>query len=370
MECSTLGFPVLHHLLELAQTHVRWIGDTIQPSCPLSPFSSCLQSFLASGSFLVSQLFVSGDQSIGALVSASVLPMNSQGWSPLGWTGWISLQSKGLSRVFSNTTVQSINSSILWCSAFFMVQLSHLYMNTGKAIPLTRRTFVGKVVSLLFNMLSTLVIAFLPRSKCLLISWLQSPSSVILEAKKIKSVTISTFSSSICHEVMGPAAMIFVFGILSFKPAFSLFSFTFIINFSSSLLSAIGLVSSAYLILLIFLWAILIPACDLSSPAFHTMYSAYKLHKQGGNIQPCYTPFPIWNQSVVPCLVLTVAFLKEEIDRTGSILKAGLHLVLDCVLWVICPVSVETTYQLENQTRRMEEPQWLYLDSLSPKRIP
>ena len=102
-----------------------------------------------------------------------------------------------------------------------MVQLSHLHMNTGRAIPLTRRTFVGKVMSLLFNMLSMLVIAFLPRSKCLLISWLQSPSSVILEAKKIKSVTISTFSSSICHEVMGPAAMIFVFGMLSFKSAYS-----------------------------------------------------------------------------------------------------------------------------------------------------
>ena len=105
----------------------------------------------------------------------------------------------------------SSKASILWCSAFFMVQLSHAYMTTGKTIALTRWTFVGKVMSLLFNMLSRLVIAFLPRSKRLLISWLQSPSAVILEPKKIKSVTVSIVSPSICHEVMGPDAMILVF---------------------------------------------------------------------------------------------------------------------------------------------------------------
>ena len=133
-------------------------------SCPLSqwchpiisssvvPFSSCPQFFPASGSFPVSQLFASWGQSIGVSASTSVLPMNSQDWSPLGWTGWISLQSKGLSRVFSNTTVQK--ASILWCSAFFLVQLSHPYMTTGKTIALTRQTFVNKVMSLLFNMLS------------------------------------------------------------------------------------------------------------------------------------------------------------------------------------------------------------------------
>ena len=110
--------------------------------------------------------------------------MNTQDWSPLGWTGWISLQSKGLSRVFSNTTAQK--HQILRRSAFFTVQLSHPYMTTGKTIALTRRTFVGKVMSLLFNMLSRLVIAFLPRSKSLLISWLQSPSAVILEPPKNK----------------------------------------------------------------------------------------------------------------------------------------------------------------------------------------
>ena len=105
----------------------------------------------------------------------------------------------------------SSKASILWCSAFFMVQLSRSYMSTGKTIALTRWTFVGKVMSLLFNMLSRLVITFLPRSKHLLISWLQSPSAVILEPKKIKSVTVSILSPSICHEVMGPDAMILVF---------------------------------------------------------------------------------------------------------------------------------------------------------------
>ena len=105
----------------------------------------------------------------------------------------------------------SSKASILQCSAFFMIQLSHPYMTTGKTIALTRLTFVGKVTSLLFNMMSRLVIGFLPRSKHLLISWLQSPSAVILEPKKIKSVTVSVVSSSICHEVMGRDGMIYVF---------------------------------------------------------------------------------------------------------------------------------------------------------------
>ena len=105
----------------------------------------------------------------------------------------------------------SSNASIHWHSAFFIVQLSHAYMTIGKTIALTRQTFVGKVMPLLFNMLSRLVITVLPRSKCLLISWLQSPSAVILEPRKIKSDTVSTVSPSICHEVMGPDAMIFVF---------------------------------------------------------------------------------------------------------------------------------------------------------------
>ena len=105
----------------------------------------------------------------------------------------------------------SSKASILPHSVFFIVQLSHPYMTTGKTIALSRRTFVGKVMSLLLSMLSRLVIAFLPRSKCLLISWLQSPSAVILEPRKIKSDTVSTVSPSISHEVMGPDAMILVF---------------------------------------------------------------------------------------------------------------------------------------------------------------
>ena len=151
-------------------------------------------------------------------------------------------------------------------------------------------------MSLLFNMLSRLVIAFLPRSKHLLISWLQSPFAVILEPKQIKSVTVSP---SICQEVVWPEAMILVFWMLSFKPTFSLSSFSFIKRlFSSSSLSAARVVSSAYLRLLIFLPAILIPACASSSPAFLLQYSAYKFNKQGDNIQPWCAPFPIWNQWV------------------------------------------------------------------------
>ena len=123
-------------------------------------------------------------------------PINIQDWFPLGWTGWISSWCKGLSLLQHHSS----KASILWCSAFFIVQLSHPYMTTGKIIALTRWTFVGKAMSLLFNMLSRLVIAFLPRSKHLLISWLQSPFAVILEPKKIKSLTVSP---SICHEVMG-----------------------------------------------------------------------------------------------------------------------------------------------------------------------
>ena len=177
-------------------------------------------------------------------------------------------------------------------------------------------------MSLLFNMLSRLVITFLPRSKSLLISWLQSPSAVILEPRKIKFDTVSTVSPSICHEVMGPDAMILVFWMLSFKPTFPLSSFPFIKRlFSSSSLSAIRVVSSAYLRLLMFLPAILIPACASSSLAFLMMYSAYKLNNQGDNIQPWRAPFPIWNQSVVPCPVLTVASWPASLGKCKSKLQ-------------------------------------------------
>ena len=203
----------------------------------------------------------------------------------------------------------SSKTSILWCSTFFIVQLSHPYMSTGKTIALTGWTVVGKVMSLLFNMLSRLVITFLPRSKCLLISWLQTPSAVILEPAKNKvshyfhcfPIYLPWSDGTRCHDLS--------FLNVEFKPTFSLSSFTFIKRlFSSSLLSAIRVVSSAYLRLLIFLPAILIPAYASSSLAFHVMYSAYKLNKQGDSTHPWYTPFPIWNQSVVPSPVLTVAF--------------------------------------------------------------
>ena len=159
----------------------RWCHPAISSS--VIPFSSCPQSRPASESFPMSQLFAWGGQNTGVSASAPVLPMNTQDWYPLGWTCWISLQSKGLSRVLQH---HSSKASILRHSAFFTVQLSHPYMTTGKTIALTIWTFVSKAISLLLNMLSRLVITFLPRSKRLLISWLQSPSVVILEPPKNK----------------------------------------------------------------------------------------------------------------------------------------------------------------------------------------
>ena len=253
-------------------------------SCPLSwwghptisssvvPWSSCIQSFPASGSFPMNQFFIPGGQSIGVSASASVLPMNIHDWFPLELTSWISLQSKELSRVFSSTTVQNY---VLQCSAFFMVQLSHPYMTTGKTMAFTRWNFVGKVMSLLFNIQSQLVIAFLPRRKCLLISWLQSPPAVILEPKEINYFTVSIASPSICHVKWDwmPWSLSFECWVLSqlFHSSLSLSSRGSL----SSLLSAIRVVSSAYLRLLTFLPTVLIPACVSSNPPFCLMSSAY-----------------------------------------------------------------------------------------------
>ena len=230
-----------------------WYHPTISSS--VISFSSHLQSFPASGSFQMSQFFTSGGQSIGVSASAS-LPSND-------YLGLISFR-MDLLDLLAVQEHHSSKASILQCSAFFIVQLSHPYMTSGKTIGLTRWTFVGKVMSLLFNMLSRLVITFLPRGKHRLISWLQSPSAVILEPPKIKSVTVSIVSPSICHEVMEPDAMILVFWMLCFKPTFSLFSFTFIKRLFSFSLSAIRVVSSAYLKLLIFLPAMLIPAKEVT----------------------------------------------------------------------------------------------------------
>ena len=181
MDCSTPAFPVFHFLPEFAQTHVRWVNDAIQPSHPLSSPSLAFSLCQHQGLF---QWASSLHQVAKELVSASVsvLPMNIQNWFPLGWTGWVSLQSKGLFK--SLLQHHSSKATILRRSAFFTVQPSHPCMTRGKTIALTRWIFDGKVMSLLFNMLSRLVITFLPRSKRLLISWLQSTSAVILEPKK------------------------------------------------------------------------------------------------------------------------------------------------------------------------------------------
>ena len=221
MDCSMPGFPAQHQLLELAQIHIHRVSDAIQPSHSLS---------FPSPAFNLSQ-------HQGLFQGA-----NSQQWkywsfsfsisSPSEYSGLISFRIDWFDLLAIQGTLKSLHqhhsskTSILQCSAFFMVQLSHPYMTSGKTTTLTRQTFVSKVMSLLFHMLSRLVIAFLPRSKYRLISWLQSPSAVIMEPKKTKSVTISNVSPSICHEVMGPDAMILVFWMLSFKPAFSLSSFT------------------------------------------------------------------------------------------------------------------------------------------------
>ena len=155
----------------------------------------------------MSQLITSGGQSIGASALACLSNEHSGLISfRMDWLDFLAVQG-----TLKSLLHHSSKASILRHSAFFIVQLSHPYMTTGKTIALIRRTFVGKVMSLLFNMLSRLVITFLPRSKRLLISWLQSPSLVILEPPKMKSVTVSIVSPSICYEVMGPDAMIFVF---------------------------------------------------------------------------------------------------------------------------------------------------------------
>ena len=160
-----------------------------------------------------------------------VLQMNIQGWFPFGLTGSISKVQGALKSLLQHCNSKT---SFFRHLTYFRVQLSHPYMTTGKTIALTIQTFVGKVMSLVFNMLSRYGIAFLLRNKCLLISWLKSLSAVILEPRKIKSVTVSTFFPSIYHEVMGMNAMIFLVWMSSFKPAFSFSSFTFIKRLFSS----------------------------------------------------------------------------------------------------------------------------------------
>ena len=180
-----------------------------------------------------------------------------------------------------------------------MFQLLHLYMTTGKTIAWTICIFVSKVMSLLFKMLSRFVIVFLPRSKCLLISWLQSLSAVILEPKKIKSSIVSTFPPSIYHEVIGRDAMILVlWSWFLTQPFHSPLSPSSRGSLVSSLLSAIKVVSPAHLTLLIFLLSILIPACESSSLAFHMMYSAYPCH----NFEPVCCSMSGFNCGFLTCI--------------------------------------------------------------------
>ena len=225
MNCSTPGFPVHHHLLELVHTHVQWVIDTIQPfvlCCTLLLLPSIFPSIRAFANELVLHIKWPKYWSFSFSISPSIE------YSELIYFRIDLYDLAGQGTLKSLLQHHSLKASILTSSAFFMVQISHPYMTIGKTIALTIWKFFGKVMSLLFHMLSWFVIAFLPRSKHLLISWLQSPPAVILEPKKIKSFTVSFVSSSIGHELMWPDVMIFVFWMLSFKPAFSLSSFTFI----------------------------------------------------------------------------------------------------------------------------------------------
>ena len=233
MDCSTPGLPVRHQHLELTQTHVHRVSHAIQPSHPLSspsPLTFNLSQHQGLFKWLSSSHQV-----------AKVLEFQLQ-HQPFQWIcrtdsfgiDWLNLLAvQGTLKCLLQH--HSSKASIFWCSAFFIVQLLHPYMTTGKAITLARRIFVGRVMSLLFNKLSRLVITFLPRSKCLLFSWLQSPSAVILEPPKIVSHCFHCFP--IYLPWSDGTGCCDLFWMLSFRPAFSLSSFTFTKRlFSSSLL--------------------------------------------------------------------------------------------------------------------------------------
>ena len=222
MDCSTPGLPVHHQLSKFTQTHIHQVGDAIQPSCPLSSPSSTFNFSQHRGLF----------QWVGSSYQvAKILELQFQHPSFHECSGWINFRIHWFDALAVQGTLKSLlqhdssKASVLWHSAFFIVQFLHLHMATGKTIALTTWTFVGKVMSLVFNTLSRFVIAFLPRSNRLLISWLQSPFTVILEPKKRKSVTASTFSLYLpwsnrgkCHDLS--------FLIFSFKLALSLSHFT------------------------------------------------------------------------------------------------------------------------------------------------
>ena len=229
MDWSMPGFPIHHQLPEPIQTHVHWIGDAIQPSPTLSsPSPPTFNLSQRQGLFQ----WVDSSHQVAKVLEFQLQHQSFQ-WIFRAdflqdWLVWSPCSPRDSQESSPTPQFKSINSSVL---SFLYIKLSHPYMTTGKMIALTRQTFVGKVMSLLFNMLSRLVIAFLARRKHLLISWLQSSSAVILEPPQIKSVTVSIVSPSICHQVMGLDAMILVFWMLSFKPAFSHCFFTFIKRF-------------------------------------------------------------------------------------------------------------------------------------------
>ena len=191
MDCSTPGLPVHHQLLEFTQTHVHWVGDAIQPSHLLSSPSPAISLSQHQGVFSESILCIRWPKYWS--FSFSISPSSE-------YSGLISFRMDWLDLLAVQGTLKSLlqqhspKASIIQCSAFFIVWLSHPYVTTGKTVALTRWTFVAKVMSLLFNMLSRLVITFLPRSKHLLISWLQSPSAVILEPRKLRSATVLLFT--------------------------------------------------------------------------------------------------------------------------------------------------------------------------------
>ena len=198
MDCNMPGFPVLHYPLEFAQTHVHWVSDAIQPSHLLSAPSP--------PAFNLAQHQGLSNKSVLRIRWPKYWSFSFNTSLSNKYSGLISFRIDWFDLRAVQGTLKSLlqhhssKASILWLSAFFMVQLSHPYMTTGKTTDLIIQTFVSKVMSLLLNMLSRLVIDFLPRSVHLLISWMQSPSAVILEPKNIKSVTEFNFSPSICHE--------------------------------------------------------------------------------------------------------------------------------------------------------------------------
>ena len=209
MNCSMPSVSVHHQLPDFTQTHVHRISDAMQPSHPLSSPSPPAPNPFPESVFSNESTLLMRWAKYWSF-SFSIIPFKEH-------SGLISFRMDWLDLLAVQGTIKNLlqhhtsKASILRCSAFFPVQLSHSYMTTRKTIALTRWTFVGKVMSLLLNIVSRLVITFISRSKRLLISWLQSPSAVILEPPKIKSGTVSTVYPSISHEVMGPDAMILVF---------------------------------------------------------------------------------------------------------------------------------------------------------------